>query len=88
MANPKTAINVVKAINLSKTFRLPKSNTDSSEKIKSAELNPSDQFVNINPPKNNGANETVNIRIISHEMRKGMVIIKNIYLIFNLKNIL
>lgn len=62
---------MVKALGLAKTLKVPK-----------APKNPDDKemdFVEVRPPKNSGANDAVNIRIISHELRKGMVINRQIY---------
>jgi acetyl esterase/lipase len=101
LVNPKTAINVVKAINLSKTLRLPKveqketskgqkpvfsvDEEDASASRKSSNGNSSPnttpkepEFVDIHPPKttttttNGASNETVHVRVISHELRRGM----------------
>lgn len=65
LVNPKTAINVVKAINLSKKLLVPKA----SQNQEPGEP----ELVEISPPKSSGANDSVNVRIISHELRKGMV---------------
>lgn len=76
LVNPKTAINVLKQLNLSKILRLPKvveqNQTNTGEKCK-AETTADQQYVDIHPPKNASANDFVSIRIISHQLRKGMV---------------
>lgn len=64
LVNPKTAINVVKAIGLAKTLQLPRVDTSGGKLSK---------LVDILPPKNLVPNETVKVRVISHEIRKGMV---------------
>ena len=71
--SPRTAVNVVKALGLAKTLKVPKANQTPK--------NPDDKetgFVEVRPPKNSGANDAVNIRIISHELRKGMVMNNNL----------
>lgn len=78
LVTPTLAVNVVKRICISTPLVLPRVNKKDS-------LNPNDlsqnDFVEINPPKGVLPGETLKIRILSNEMRKGMDDLDKIQLI-------
>ena len=77
LITPVVAVNILKKINLACSLKLPKVNNVSSESVD--ETGNDDMFVNIDPPQSSTPKDTVQIRILSSEMRDGMVILKDFF---------
>lgn len=78
LITPQLAVNVLKKIPLSMPLKLPRVLNGH----KSAQLiDENEDFVYINPPQGSNSNETVQIRLLSSEMRIGMQELNNIKLI-------
>ena len=70
MITPTLAMNMVKKINFN-TLKLPKAAQKGSESMEEAEAET--EYVEILPPTGCTSNESVQIRIMSAEIRDGMV---------------
>lgn len=66
MVTPNVVVNTTKKIPLSSSLRLPKRVSSNSSTTDSNEL------ITIDPPKTSNSNDTVQIRLLSHELRDGM----------------
>ena len=67
-ANPFITVNLIKKISFSSSLKLP-------TRVNFKENNTTDNLVSIDPPQNSEPNETIQIRVLSSEIRDGMVIL-------------
>jgi hypothetical protein len=73
LITPVVAVNILKKINLASSLKLPKVNNVPSESVEDGASGSDDMFVTIDPPQSSTPKDTVQIRILSSEMRDGMV---------------
>ncbi len=66
---PTVSINILKKISLADSLKLPKVQTLNVNNNTNNET----EFVTINPPENSNKTDFVQIRILSNELRDGMV---------------
>ena len=65
--NPFITVNLIKKISFSSSLTLP-------TRVNFKENDSTNSFVSIDPPQNSESHETIQIRVLSSEIRDGMVI--------------
>jgi len=78
LITPVVAVNILKKINLDSSLQLPKVNNVPSESVEESSSGSDDMFVTIDPPQSSTPKDTVQIRILSSEMRDGMQDLDNL----------